>query len=88
MNTPTRIHVPKEHDEIDNDFPCLKYGRSIGLKDDALRKKKKKRNHESSFLNSEQSTPREKTTSKMVETYEKTTNPKNTEISINYYNDL
>ena len=41
MNTPTQIHVPKEHDEIDNDFPRLKYGRSIGLKDDALRKKKR-----------------------------------------------
>ena len=37
INTSTRIHVPKEHEEIDNNVPRLKHNRLIGSNDDAPR---------------------------------------------------
>ena len=64
-----------------------KRGRPIGSKDVALRKKRG-RNQEPSFLQSEQPTPREETTPKVVEIHEKINDFGNTEILINYYNDF
>ena len=87
VNTPARIYVPEEHKEMDDDVLRQKRGRPIGSKDAAPRKKRG-RNQEPSLLQSEQSAPKEKTTPEVVETHEKINDPGNTEISINYCNDL
>ena len=40
VNTPTRILVPEEHEEKDNNAPRLKRGRPLGSRDVAPRKKR------------------------------------------------
>ncbi|XWS73451.1 hypothetical protein CRYUN_Cryun02cG0130100 [Craigia yunnanensis] len=87
VNTPTRIYVPEEHKKMDDNVPRQKCNRPIGSKDAAPRKKRG-RNQESLLLQSEQSAPREEITPEVVETHEKINDPGNTEISINYCNDL
>ena len=81
VNTPTRIHVPEEHKEKDNNAPRLKHGRPLGSRDIALRKKRG-RNQDSILLPSEQSM--NETTPEEV----KIIDPGNNEIFINYCNDL
>ena len=65
VNTPTRIYVPEEHKEIDDDVPRQKRGRPIRSKDAAPRKKRG-RNQEPSLLQSEQSALRKETTLKWL----------------------
>ena len=72
---------------MDDNIPRQKHGRPIGSKNTVPRKKRG-RNQELSLLQSEQPTPREETTLEVVETHEKINDPENTEISINYCNDL
>ena len=60
VNTLALIHVPEEHEEMDNNVSCQKCGRPIGSKDVAPYKKRG-RNHKSSLLNSEQPALREET---------------------------
>ena len=55
VNTLTRIHVPEEHEENDNNAPRLKRGRPLGSRDVALRKKRG-RNQDSMLLSSKQFT--------------------------------
>ena len=87
VNTPARIYVTKEHKKIDDNVPRQKRGRLIGLKD-VVPHKKRGRNQEPLLLQSEQHAPRGETTPEMVETHEKINDLENTEISINYCNDL
>ena len=87
VNTPSRIYVPEEHKEMDDNVPRQKRGRPIGSKD-AVSRKKRGRNQEPSLLQSEQSALREETTPEVVKTHEKINDLGNTEISINYCNDL
>ena len=72
---------------MDDNVPNQKRGRPIGSKDIASRKKRG-RNQEPSLLQSEQSAHREETTPEDVETHEKIIDPGNTEILINYCNDI
>ena len=85
INTPARIHVPEEHEKMDNNVSCLKRSRLIRSKDTSPHKKWK-RNQEFTFLNSEQT--RNETTPEVVETYEKVIDPENNEIFINNCNNL
>ena len=87
VNTPARIYIPEEPKEMDDNVPRQKRGRPIGSKD-AVPCKNRGRNQEPSLLQSEQSALREETTLEMVETHEKINDLGNTEISINYCNDL
>ena len=60
---------------MDDDVPRQKRGKPIGSKD-AAPYKKRGRNQEPSLLQSEQSTFKEETTLKMVETHEKMNDPR------------
>ena len=77
VNTPARIHVPEEHEEKDNNAPRLKYGRPLGSKDVAPRKKRG-RNQDSMLL------PSEQFTNETIPEEVKIMDLGNNEISINY----
>ena len=72
---------------MDDNVPRQKCGIPMGSKN-AVPRKKRGKNQEPSLLQSEQSALRKEITPEVVETHEKINDPGNTEISINYCNDL
>ena len=72
---------------MDDNIPRQKRDRPIGSKIVAFRKKRE-RNQEPSLLQLEQSALKKKIIPEVVETHEKINDPGNTEILINYCNDL
>ena len=88
VNAPARIAVPEGQAKMDENPPKLKRGRPIGSKDTVPRKRKGK-NQESTLeepsavLNSKELNALEE-----AQTHEKITNPRNTENSITYCNEI
>ena len=88
VNAPARIAVREEQAKMDGNPPQLKRGRPIGLKDTVLRKRRGKNQESTPEEPGAVLTSKELNALEEAQTHEKITNPKNTENSITYCNEI
>ena len=88
VNAPTRIVVPEGQAKMDENPPQLKRGRPIGSKDIVPRKRRGKNQESTPEEPGAVLTYKELNALEKAQTHEKITNPRNTENSITYYNEI
>ena len=88
VNAPARIAVPEGQAKIDENPPQLKRGRPIGSKDTVPRKRRGKNQESTLEEPGVVLTSKELNALEEAQTHEKITNPRNTENSITYCNEI
>ena len=88
VNAPARIAVPERQAKMDENPPQLKRGRPIGSKDTVPRKRRGKNQESSSEEHGVVLTSKELNALEEAQTHEKITNPRNTENSITFCNEI
>ena len=88
VNASTRIAVPEGQAKMDENPPQLKRGRPIGSKDSVPRKRKGKNQESTPEEPGAVLTSKELNALEEAQTHEKITNPRNTENSITYFNEI
>ena len=88
VNAPARIAVPEGQAKMDENPPQLKCGRPIGSKDTVPRKRRGKNQESTPEEPGAVLTSKELNALEEAQTHEKITNPRNTENSITYCNEI
>ena len=88
VNAPARIAVPEGQAKMDENPPQLKHGRPIGSKDTVPRKQRGKNQESTQEEPGVVLTSKELNAFEEAQTHEKITNPRNTENSITYCNEI
>ena len=88
VNAPSRIVVPEGQAKMDENPPQLKRGRPIGSKDTVPRKRRGKNQESTPEEPGAVLTSKELNALEEAQTHEKITNPRNTENSITYCNEI
>ena len=88
VNAPSRIAIPEGQAKMDENPPQLKRGRPIGSKDTVPRKRRGKNQESTPKEPGAVLTSKELNALEEAQTHEKITNPRNTENSITYCNEI
>ena len=88
VNAPARIAIPEGQAKMDENPPQLKRGRPIGSKDTVPRKQRGKNQESTSEEHGVVLTSKELNALEEAQTHEKITNPRNTENSITFCNEI